>query len=220
MITKRLFAAFLLLFGLMTTGAGAGAFANVEPINLLLQPGNTTTIAATRQIRGQVLFIRGILGIFSRGLDQMANDLRRRGVKTTVIHHTAWRKAAVQIINNHRQNGPAPIVLIGHSLGANAILRIAKMLHQRHIPVRYLVTFEPNIRLPVTSNIEVAVNYYLSNSALGVPLQREPGSSGSLKNVDLVKVRGIGHFNIEKNTALQQIVIRDVFSHLDPAGLQ
>ena len=165
---------------------------------------------AQHQTKGIVYFVRGILGVFSRGLDQMGETLNDQGINATVINHQAWKKAAVTIVSHHKKNKKDPIILVGHSWGANAILRIAKFLQQRDIKVQYFVTFEPNINLPVPANVESAANYYLSNSLLGLKLKKEQGSSGHLQNVDLISLDGIGHFNIEKQTRVQNLVVKNI----------
>jgi len=159
--------------------------------------------------RGEVYLVRGFAGVFSRGLDQMGASLMAKGIKTKVISHLGWERAASTIIRNQRTNGAAPVVLIGHSWGANAILRIAKSLQKRNIKVDYFVTFEANVDLPVPSNVKTAVNYYLSNSILGQKLKQEPGSNGSFKNIDLISIPGIGHFSIEKQAEVQKTVVKN-----------
>ncbi len=168
--------------------------------------------------QGDVYLIRGFAGVFSRGLDQMGASLNAKGIKAKVIGNLGWELAASTIIRNQRTYGTAPVVLIGHSWGANAILRIAKSLQKRNIKVDYFVTFEANVDLPVPSNVKRAVNYYLSNSLLGLKLKQEPGSKGSFENIDLISIPGIGHFSIEKQAEIQKTVVENVARYFQVRG--
>ena len=192
------------------------AQSNMEIVfdRLIINSTSTYAITAQHQTPGIVYFVRGILGVFSRGLDQMGETLNDQGINATVVNHQAWKKAAVTIASHHKRNKNDPIILVGHSWGANAILRIAKFLQQRDIKVQYFVTFEPNINLPVPANVESAANYYLSNSLLGQKLKKEQGSSGHLENVDLITLDGVGHFNIEKQTRVQNLVVKNILYYL------
>lgn len=181
-------------------------------------PVKQKTVAKKTGYQGDVYLIRGgagFLNLFSRGLDKISAALNARGIKAKVIGNLGWELAASTIVRNQRTYGAAPVVLIGHSWGANAILRIAKILQKRNIKVDYFVTFEPNIDLPIPSNVKVAVNYYLSNSLLGKSLTQEAGSTGSFENVDLVSIPGIDHFSIEKQAQLQNTVIENTARYFD-----
>ncbi len=174
-------------------------------------------VAQNTLYQGDVFLLRGFGNVFSRGLDQIGQRLDRRGIKTTVAHHTTWRSAAAQIITNQKRYGHSPVVLIGHSLGANAVVFIAQRLQKHNIKVQYLVTLEPTKSLVVPSNVDAAVNYYLSDSAMGLPLKKQRNSRGSFRNVDLVDVRGIGHFSIEKDAEVQRKIIENVLLYLTPS---
>lgn len=210
----KIFAYALILFGLFCLPVQAQSNMDNSFDRLVFKSTSTYATTAQNQPAGIVYFVRGILGVFSRGLDQMGQTLNAKGINATVINHPAWKKAAVTIASHHKKHRNDPIILVGHSWGANAILRIAKFLQQRDIEVRYFVTFEPNINLPVPSNVESAANYYLSNSLLGQKLNKQQGSNGRLDNVDLISLDGIGHFNIEKQTRVQNLVIKNIISHL------
>ena len=166
--------------------------------------------------QGDIFLLRGFANIFSRGLDEIGDRLKAKGINAQVYHHSGWRYAARTIIANQKKYGPVPVVLIGHSLGANAIIFIAERLKRYGIKVQYLVTFEPTRTLEIPSNVGVAVNYYLSNSSMGLPLKKARGSRGSFENKNMISIEGIGHFNIEKQPVLQQRVIEQVLIYIKP----
>ena len=55
------------------------------------------------------------------------------------------------------------MVLIGHSLGANATFQIANALDAQNIPIELIVTFDATDPLPVPKNVLHFVNFYQNN---------------------------------------------------------
>ncbi len=187
-------------------------------IENLHEPTVYYQIAARKShYQGDVYLVRGFGNYFSRGLDEIGTQLNARGIAAKVIRHADWRFAARTIIANQKKYGPVPIVLIGHSLGANAIIHIAEKLQRQKIMVQYLATFEPTRNLRIPANVKLAVNYYLSNSSMGIPLKKQRGSRGSFKNINLASAKGIGHFNIEEQKVLQQVIISQVLRLVKPS---
>src|SRR5690606_18661297 len=67
----------------------------------------------------QIYLLRGLANVFSRGMDEMAAKLTAEGFSPVVINHRGWQNVADTIARNHQGGRTAPIILIGHSLGAN-----------------------------------------------------------------------------------------------------
>jgi len=134
--------------------------------------------------RGEVYMLRGFADVFSRGLDEMGADLRLRGVDAQVQGFIGWRGVARQIIADTRRNGRTPVVLIGHSLGANAVIGIAEWLGDAGIVVDYMATFAATAPDPVPANVNRVVNYYFATNGWGEPLVPGRGFAGSLSNRD------------------------------------
>ena len=75
-----------------------------------------------------IYLLRGLFNIYSLGMDSLAAKLRAQGYAPTV---TTWDSApaiAEQIISRHQRGDARPLVLIGHSLGSNAVIQIANLL--------------------------------------------------------------------------------------------
>ena len=169
----------------------------------------THETAAARAKRGDVYLLRGFGNVFSRGLDAMGSKLSKSGVSAKVIGHGSWQSAVRQIVKN-RKKRRTPVVLIGHSLGANKALRMAEALAKERIPVSFLVTFAATNPRPVPRNVRKATNYYFESEGWGEKLKRGPGFRGRLKNIDFSKSKTVGHFNIDKQPRLQRQVINNV----------
>ena len=46
----------------------------------------------------RVYLLRGWFGVFSTGIDKMADDLRAKGIKAEAIGHLEWKAAADKIV--------------------------------------------------------------------------------------------------------------------------
>jgi thioesterase domain-containing protein len=55
------------------------------------------------------------------------------------------------------------VVLIGHSLGANATFDVASELNKQNIPVELIVTFDATRPQPVPKNVMHLINFYQEN---------------------------------------------------------
>ena len=53
------------------------------------------------------------------------------------------------------------------------------------------------------------VNFYIANGA-GTPVEKRKGFQGTLENVNVANVPGVGHMSIEKNQIMQQKVIAEI----------
>lgn len=177
----------------------------------------STLLVSAKRHSGDVFLLRGFGNVFSRGLDQMGEKLKDRGIDAQVISHTNWRTALDTILANRKKFGRKPVVLIGHSLGANQAINIATELRKRRVRVQYLVTFAATNPKPIPSNVRKVTNYYFKSGGWGEPIVKGPGFRGRLKNIDFSTDKKIGHFNIDKQPRLQEQVIRNVLRFVRPS---
>lgn len=168
-------------------------------IVLAQAPSNLNTDA-------QIFLLRGLANVFSRGMDEMGAKLRKQGFSPTVINHRGWQVAADTIAQNYRNGRTAPIIIIGHSLGANNAFRIARRLDGMGIPVAYLATFDPTQALTVPGNVRYFVNFY-QNNGLGRRASFAPSRHKEKVNLNLTTSPGLHHRNIDQSRRLQDIVI-------------
>src|SRR5262252_10043014 len=88
----------------------------------------------------RVYLLRGWFGVFSTGLDSLAAGLRSKGIKAETVGHLAWKTTVSNIIKWHGSGNSGPLVLVGHSQGANNVIDMARMLQRENISVDLLVT--------------------------------------------------------------------------------
>src|SRR6516225_11645631 len=67
--------------------------------------------------RAHVYLLRGLMNIFSLGMDTLAEQLNRRGVYATVHGYGEWQSLADRAAGDSKAGKEGPIILIGHSLG-------------------------------------------------------------------------------------------------------
>jgi hypothetical protein len=156
--------------------------------------------------QAQIYLLRGLANVFSRGMDEMGARLQSYGYAPHVLNHRGWQVSSDTIARNYRNGRTAPIILIGHSLGANAAFQIAKRLQTKGIPVAYLATFDPTRRFTVPSNVRSFVNFY-QNNGQGRPASFPDDRREDKVNFNLTSSPGITHTNIDQNWRLQNIVI-------------
>jgi pimeloyl-ACP methyl ester carboxylesterase len=152
------------------------------------------------QPTARAYLFRGALGpIFSRGMDRLTDRLEQAGVRANVYEFTICRLIAEFAIRAYRES-PAPIVLIGHSMGGLCALKFAETLEAENIPVSLVVTIDPAHASPkVPLNVERFINVFLSTSVLGGgDIVAVPGYRGHYASFDLKDHDEVSHINIDK----------------------
>src|SRR6516164_11061225 len=100
----------------------------------------------THAAETQAILLRGYLGLFSDGLDRLAQELRARGINAEVRKHLYWTTAVSDILRERAAGKIGALILIGHSQGGNDAIEIARALEISHVPVDLVVTFDPFAR--------------------------------------------------------------------------
>jgi hypothetical protein len=154
----------------------------------------------------RVYLLRGWFGVFSTGMDSMAEELRAKGIKAEAIAHLAWKSTASKIAKERIGGQVDRIVLVGHSQGANNVIEMARELQTQNVSVDLLITLAPFLQDPVPSNVVRALNYYQA-PGWGTPLTADRGFKGELSNIDIGSDVGIFHINMDKNSKVQAEVI-------------
>jgi predicted alpha/beta-hydrolase family hydrolase len=168
-----------------------------------------TMMPAASQPQARVYLFRGALGpIFSRGMDRLTERLQEAGIRADVYEFTLCRLIADQAARDFRDN-PAPIVLIGHSMGGLCALTFADILRSEQIPVSLVVTIDPAHASPkVPLNVERFINVFLSDSLLGGgDVVAEPGYRGHYASFDLKRHEEVTHINIDKMDSIHRQLV-------------
>ena len=171
---------------------------------------------------GSVYCMRGWLGIFSTGMDQLAAQADGE-VASVSVADEEWRRLAHFIVREHKAGRlHGPLVLVGHSFGADDQIRVADALQAAGIKVDLLVTIDPVTPPPVPSNVRRVLNIYKSHPLTdaipawrGVPIEQAakgvPVDNIDLREADVgFNTEAIDHINIEKNPGVHQMVLQAI----------
>lgn len=161
--------------------------------------------------QAQIYLIRGLFGVFSTGMDQMAAQFKAQGYSNVSLWSwTDVDQIAHDIIAGHQNGDNAHIVLIGHSLGSNAVVQVADRLAAAGIPVDLAVTFDITEDLRVPLNVQRFINFY-QNNGFGRPALEPAGFTGEFSNINLSNQTQLDHGNIDNAPQLQQFVMQRVY---------
>lgn len=174
------------------------------------------------QAKGNVYTMRGGLGgVFSKGMNHLEDTLQNE----YQIHSssTVWYKAnslSKVIIKQYKDKEiEGPIILVGHSLGANEQIKVAKNLGFANIPVALLVTVDAVAPIHVPSNVKLAVNIYKPSFVpmfSGLRLKAVDATQTKIENINVntFKDAHVNHFTIDKDKYVQKIMIDDILATL------
>ena len=154
---------------------------------------------------GHIYLLRGLANIFSTGLDTLDEKLVQRRFAATVHNHIDYEALAAEAARLQK-SGKGPIIIIGHSLGADAAIFMAEKIKAAGAPVALVVTFGPTMTLTAPSNVSQVINYYTGNTLVS----KGPGFKGTISNVNLNTAPDINHLNIEKSNRLHASVISKI----------
>ena len=170
---------------------------------------------------GQVYLIRGLVGIFSVGIDRLTDEINADGIAAHVYQETQDPQMADAIIATYEHASVRePLVLIGHSVGAEDVITIARKLDAHGIAVDLMVCLDATNPDRLPPNVRHCVNYYQSSLMdyfpilRGLPLKTEPAFAGVLENLDVRHERrdliewDTNHFNIDKDEKIHADVLR------------
>jgi hypothetical protein len=153
-----------------------------------------------------VYLLRGVLNIFSLGLDEIAAKLRAQGIPVTVANFVSWSSLADEAAAEYKKGGLRNIILVGHSSGATALPDMVARLGHLGVPVKLAIGLDSVFRTKLAGHAERYINFYVASGA-GEPVTATKDFHGALENVDVQSVPGIGHLSIDKSQVMQQRVI-------------
>ncbi|MFY9836520.1 MAG: thioesterase domain-containing protein [Xanthobacteraceae bacterium] len=161
------------------------------------------------QPRAHVYLFRGLADVFSTGMDTLAQELNKRGVYATSHNHADWQTLADKAAADYKAKKEGPIILVGHSLGADAVMEMADYLGDKGVPVALVIPFDGTQSFPAPGNVSRVINFTQRDYAYMRP---GLGFRGSLSNVDLSADHDINHLNIDKSPELHARVIKEVLA--------
>lgn len=177
---------------------------------------------------GHIYTMRGWLGIFSMGMNRLAKNTQKTfGICSTAVAYSEWKMLSEFIIAKNKSGQlQRPLILIGHSYGADNQIKVAQELNREHITVDLLITLDPVTPGLIPPNVKHELNIYKSHPHTdcipvlrGLPLAAVDTAETSVENINLRPIlpKDAGdttHFNIDDNKYAQQIIFREIYKLL------
>ncbi len=157
----------------------------------------------------RVILLRGYLGLFSNGLDELADELKAKGFDVEVRQHLYWTDVVNDLLRDRAAGKIGTLTFVGHSQGGNDAIEIATALQVSHVPVDLIVALTPVYPKPVPANVARAIDYYQAGG-WGSPLTPGQGFRGTLANHNVAGDQSISHFNIAENPRIRAEVVREI----------
>ena len=185
-------------------------------------PAARTELAAASSQRArqsskpQIYFLRGgFAGVFSTGLDDIAKELDKDGIPARVTSWTSARSVTAKISRAYAADKSAgPVILAGHSLGAGAVIDIARHLTEKGVPVDLLIVFDTLGAPPVPKGVAKFISFKASgNKKSSGRFHGAPGFNGKIVNIDIRTLPGLDdstHWNMVFKKDLQARVMKEI----------
>ena len=185
---------------------------------------------------GSSFYLLGLWNFFSQGLGDVSDGLRDQGYHGQWLPGPEW-PALCERIEALEESGELrrPLVLSGHSLGADKALLLAAALEKRGIDVDYVLLLDATNPRTVPANVGVCHNIYLSHPKTDwIPAFR--GIAVEVENPDTELINydvrfstdpglsegDFDHFDIEADPEVQQLMIalvRAIYEGEDAAAV-
>jgi hypothetical protein len=161
--------------------------------------------------RARLYVFRGVGGRFATlDLDRLGERVNRQGVTAKIYEFMQWRDPAEEAIREYRAaRAPMPIIVLGHSAGADAALSFAERLKEERVPVSLAITLDPT-RLPhdVPANVDRFINIYASMNFFGGGSVKPGGEfHGHFASVDLKNYWEVPHVRMLRIGGLDEKLV-------------
>jgi pimeloyl-ACP methyl ester carboxylesterase len=192
-------------------GAMSRSIKCLPVVLLVLGIWSTTSAAMSPNGHRKVFLLRGLTNVLSPGIDQLADELRKRNMDATIANHAFSDSLATEAIADCKSGRVSSIVLVGHSLGASAAVSMAEQMRQAGVRVALIVTLDPVVKTVVPNNVHLLKNFFLS-SGVGTKVERGGNYHGMLQNVDLGHNADLGHVSLTTAPSIQKQIMQDILA--------
>jgi hypothetical protein len=187
-----------------------------NPIRAPFLPVLVAALAVVFSVPGnssaeEVYFFRGGFDIFSTGMNEMASTLRQKKVNAVSHSFMSWQSVAKDILERSKEKKVSyPIIILGHSWGADAAVDFANFLGANRVSTDLVIGFDPTGTRIFTKGAKRVINYRCGQTG---QYRKGPGFRGSLSQVEAADF-GANHFNIEQVDEVQALALKEVLAKL------
>jgi pimeloyl-ACP methyl ester carboxylesterase len=174
----------------------------------------------------QVFLLRGLWDIFSLGLDDLADKLNASGFAATALSGgPGWLNLAQQLRAEYADGETRPLVLVGHSYGADEAVGVARYLGEHGIGVDLLALVDATNPPAIPANVNRCVQWYIPSELgdwaprdfAGNPVIAAPDNDHTLIENRIFtthelgpQAHGANHFNIDEHPYLHELIILEI----------
>jgi hypothetical protein len=177
---------------------------------LLVLPFAGNPASAAPGSDAHVYLLRGVLNIFSLGLDGIGARLEQQGINATVANYLSWESLADEAAAEYRSGRIKTVVLVGHSSGATVLPDMVARLNRLGVPVALAIGLDSVFQTSLSGRVGRYLNFYVANGS-GTQVEKTRQFQGALENVDVGGI-GVGHLSIDKSEVMQRKVIAAIDS--------
>jgi len=176
--------------------------------------------------RGRVVLFRGLWDVFSLGLDDLGEKAASEGYDVQIARSHTWPDAAASETTARLASSTnGPLIVGGHSYGADNAIRYCRLLEEEGLEVDLLLLLDATTPPPIPPNVTRCVHYYrttiLGSLApfifAGNPVEPAEGNSrteivNALLTPDLLGLasNSVGHFNIDASDDVHDLCLREI----------
>jgi pimeloyl-ACP methyl ester carboxylesterase len=202
---------------ILTATMCAALLAGASPaVALPPTPAPSPVVAVANKVTGPLIYImRGGADIFSTGMNVLADELTDAGIPSESLNFSHWRELVDKVRENY-QTGKVPIIVIGHSWGANSALLMAQKLRETSTPVALLVLYDATADLVIPPNVNWVLNFR-SQAAIGLDVQ-VTGGYGFHGKIETIDARNLDHIQVDKDEHLHQRTIDAIQKVMGPGA--
>lgn len=206
-----------LLSGCLVSMAKGGA--NFEESSSEKPAKTKTTLSDNSSTKPHVYAIRGLLGVFSTGMDKLVKQVKAQlHYPATALSHLETGKLVKHLVSQ-KQKGKklGPIILVGHSFGADSVVTVADQLAKHNIPVEMIIPIDNTSSKSVPQNVSKLVHVHSGASAFSKLLfgwgKTLPADLSKTKvyEVNVAKspqFKNINHFNIDEDSQVINYLVK------------
>ena len=171
---------------------------------------------------GHVYCMRGFLGIFSTGMDTFSRTMNRRHIISAAAladeAHIPFEHRLLSAEKRRMLHGP--LILVGHSYGADDQIRVARYLGHHGYKVMLLLLLDPVTPPRIPVNVRQCFVIYKSHPLTdwmpflrGVPVKAVNPRMTHITNLNVRDMpvpfhqSGIDHINISANPGVQSLML-------------
>jgi hypothetical protein len=164
---------------------------------------------------GVVYLVRGGLNIFSTGMDEIAVKLRAKGIDAKSVPHADWEKVDI-VLRERYAAEHLPVVLVGHSFGANAEIVMASELEKSNTPIQLMVLYDVTNSVKVPGNVKHVI--YIASSTVkntGITVTGEVNFTGDIEKIEVAE----GHLDMDNVPRIQDATIDAILKVITPTAV-